>query len=58
MIRLTGGDRLLEILDRGVLAVAVMLLVVQPTKLLEYLGVIGISVKHTPVRQLGVLVLW
>ena len=58
MIRLTGGDRLLQILNRGVLAVAVVLLVVQPAKLLEHLSVVGISVEHSPVRQLGVLVLW
>jgi hypothetical protein len=57
MIRLTGGDRLLQILNRGVLAVAVVLLVVKPTKLLEHLGVVGISIEHSPVCQLGVLVL-
>ena len=57
MIRLTGVDRLLQVLDGSVLAVAVVLLVVQPPKLLEHLGVVGISVQHSPVRQLGVLVL-
>ena len=55
---LTRTDRLLQILNRLLLAAeTVALLVMQPAKLLKDLCMLRVSVEHTSVRRLGVVVL-
>lgn len=51
---LTGTDGLLQVLNGLLLArVAVALLVVEPSELLENLGVVGVTIQDAPVRSLG-----
>lgn len=51
---LTSADRLLQVLNGLLLArVVAALLVVEPTKLLENLGVVGVSVEDTAVGRLS-----
>lgn len=53
-IMLTGTDGLLQVLNGLLLArVAVALLVVEPSELLENLGVVGVTIQDAPVRSLG-----
>lgn len=53
-----GVDRFLQKLDGSILAIiAVALLVMQPSKLLQNLGVIGIAFKHTHVSCLCIVIL-
>lgn len=51
---LTSTDRLLQVLNSLLLArVAVALLVVEPTKLLENLGVVGVTLQHASIGTLS-----
>jgi hypothetical protein len=53
-ILLTGTDGLLQVLNSLLLArVAVALLVVEPSELLENLGVVGVPIQDAPVSSLG-----
>jgi hypothetical protein len=55
---LTRADRLLQVLNRLLLAAeAVALLVMQPAKLLKDLCMLRISVKHTSIGRFGIVVL-
>jgi hypothetical protein len=55
---LTRTDRLLQILNRLLLAAeTVALLVMQPAKLLKDLCMLRISVEHTSIGRLGIVVL-
>lgn len=54
--KLTGSDRLLQVLNSPLLAVEMLALgVVQPTKLLQNLGVVGVAVEDPVVGSLRIL---
>jgi len=53
-VKLTSVNRLLQELNSLLLAsIAVALLVVEPSQLLQDLGVVGVPIEHTPVGGLG-----
>lgn len=55
---LTRGNRFLEVFDGALLALeAATLVMMQPTELLQDLGMVGITVQYSSIRSLGVVVL-
>jgi hypothetical protein len=55
----TGRHRFLKVFDRLLLAgEATALLMMQPTELLQNLGVVGVTFKHARVSSFGRVVLW